>query len=218
MGIGPTALKLYVDLARCNVMHAGQSVCELGAQDLMPEDFNLMQLLEAYNTRLYRAQEAASGRDLFNILGCTYECIDLEDRYSALPIDLNHAKLLPGQHILFNVVTNLGTSEHIFNQANCFQIIHDLCAVQGIMIHVVPHAGEEQKSHGMFCYSDGFFNDLALANKYEVIRHYVDEYKPGAGHSVVAVLRKEHDRPLVYPIQGCYSYLEHKAWTGSSTP
>ena len=67
----------------------------------------------------------------------------------------------------FDLVTNFGTSEHVANQLNTFQVIHDLTKPGGIMFHVVPAAG--YSNHGFFCYDMRFFFSLARENNYAVI-------------------------------------------------
>lgn len=67
----------------------------------------------------------------------------------------------------FDVCINDGTTEHVFNQANCYKAIHDHTAPGGVMIHWTPCLG--WVDHGLYNVQPGFFHDLATANGYEVL-------------------------------------------------
>jgi hypothetical protein len=67
----------------------------------------------------------------------------------------------------FDLVTNFGTSEHVLNQFNVFQTMHDFTRDNGLMYHDVPMGG--YFFHGYFLYTPMFFLHLARANDYEVI-------------------------------------------------
>jgi SAM-dependent methyltransferase len=62
----------------------------------------------------------------------------------------------------FDVCINNGTTEHVFNQANCYKAIHDHTAPGGVMIHWTPCLG--WVDHGLYNVQPGFFYDLATAN------------------------------------------------------
>ena len=82
-------------------------------------------------------------------------------------IDLNHDSILEKDINYYDVVLNFGTTEHIFNQWNCFKIIHDAMRVGGAIYHRLPATG--YLDHGYFSYTPLFFKDLAKANDYEII-------------------------------------------------
>jgi len=69
-------------------------------------------------------------------------------------------------HEKFDLVTNFGTTEHICNQGNVFENMHDLCNINGIMIGIVPFQGA--LNHGYFNYQPLFFEHIALANDYDM--------------------------------------------------
>ena len=81
-------------------------------------------------------------------------------------LDLNFDSLPFDHHDRFDVVLNFGTTEHIFNQWNCFKVIHDSLAVGGVIYCIVPMSG--YMDHGYYCYTPLFFSDLAKANNYEL--------------------------------------------------
>lgn len=123
----------------------------------------------------------------------------------------------------FDVCINNGTTEHVFNQANCYKAIHDHTAPGGVMIHWTPCLG--WIDHGFYNVQPGFFHDLATANGYEVllavlssntmtvplipgqITSEVVAANPGIQESLAcAVLRKTTDAPFRFPLQGVYSF------------
>ena len=68
----------------------------------------------------------------------------------------------------FDLVTNNGTGEHVFNQSAVFSNAHALCKVGGAMLHVLPFVN--YLNHGFFSYNPILFYDLAAANGYDVCR------------------------------------------------
>jgi SAM-dependent methyltransferase len=68
----------------------------------------------------------------------------------------------------FDLVMNFGTTEHVLNQWNAMQVIHDACRPGGIIFHDLPMAG--YLDHGYFNYNPMLFRQLAEANGYAVRR------------------------------------------------
>lgn len=83
-------------------------------------------------------------------------------------LDLNHENLPRRMRNHYDVVFNFGTTEHIVNQWNCFEVMHDALKVDGVIYHQLPASG--YLDHGYFCYTPLFFRELAEANAYEVVR------------------------------------------------
>lgn len=80
--------------------------------------------------------------------------------------DLNFQALSPDQQEQFDIVLNFGTTEHVFNQYNCFKVIHEAAKPGAYMFHQVPCTG--WLDHGYWVYSPRVFMELAEANGYEV--------------------------------------------------
>ena len=66
----------------------------------------------------------------------------------------------------YDVVFNFGTTEHIFNQWNCFEFMHDAAKVGRVCSHQLPASG--YLDHGYYCYTPLFFREMAQANGYVV--------------------------------------------------
>lgn len=100
----------------------------------------------------------------------SYTAIDLHGTAEALPLDLNEPLKLDKQ---FDLITNIGTTEHVFNQYQAFKSIHELIRPGGMMLHSLPNQG--CFDHGFFNYHPTFFYDLCLANRYEpLLMAYID--------------------------------------------
>lgn len=192
MGIGPAGRELWDMLA----LRPPARICDLGSQD-MAVGFN---------------QHEGSARNWLEAQGFEYVCIDKDGRHGALVLDLNIATAAdvggrlayltspPTWRETFDVVANHGTSEHIFNQANVFRLMHDLTIIGGLMIHAVP-TPQFGANHGFYFYDETIFNDLAHANGYEIVQMF----RRSEPHEIIlTAMRKQTDAPFAAPIQGMY--------------
>ena len=69
----------------------------------------------------------------------SYLAIDVNTDMDAVALDLNmDLEKHYGFKEKFDLVTNNGTGEHVFNQYMVFKNVHNLCQVKGFMIHVLP--------------------------------------------------------------------------------
>lgn len=184
MGIGPTALTLYCDLARRGLLKPKQRMLELGSQKLYLEKWQWMMstFADALDKKLPMDVDFVSSRDLMEALGFVYTSIDPDGMYGAEKLDLN-----VHQHFesAYDIVTNHGDSEHIFNQAAFFHSMHDATKVGGLMIHVVPMRGYD--GHCFYLYKPELFEMMAQANNYSVIGIWVAEDEAVALHPPIAV-------------------------------
>jgi hypothetical protein len=122
----------------------------------------------------------------------------------------------------FDICINNGTTEHVFNQANCYKAIHDHTRAGGLMIHWTPCLG--WINHGLYNVQPGFFPDLARANSYEIClaalgtdsnlyNLFALNEALLAAHSdmrdslVMVVMRKTSDVAFRPPLQAFYSHL-----------
>lgn len=122
---------------------SGTSVCEIGNQ----------------------TWHGDSSEKFYRKIGYTrYLALDCNSRYGSHVCDLNEPVELDEQ---FDVVTNNGTGEHLFDQAAVFLTMHKLCKVGGHMIHVLPY--HNWHNHGFYSFEPVLFRDLAAANHYEVV-------------------------------------------------
>lgn len=98
-----------------------------------------------------------------------YLAIDINEEMDAVAMDLN-SDLRTAYNFTeqFDLVTNNGTGEHLFDQRAVFENVHNLCKVGGLMLHQLPAVG--WVSHGHYCIQPVLYLDLAGANAYQVLR------------------------------------------------
>lgn len=159
------------------------SVIELGNQRLTVSSEILDQILQSknYDYRHVNIDKIKSFKEMspeemidktgefYESLGFKeYNAIDLNSNFQSMVMDLN-ADLSDkyGFNKTFDVVTNNGTGEHLFNQYQVFKNIHNLTKVEGLMIHVLPFVN--WLNHGFFNFHPILFFDLAATNHYEIL-------------------------------------------------
>ncbi len=101
--------------------------------------------------------------DLTNI---EYNSVDVCPGLKTEILDLNFDAIPDYMRRRYDVVFNFGTTEHIFNQWNCFEFMHDALKVGGVVYHQLPASG--YLDHGYYCYTPLFFRELAQANGYTI--------------------------------------------------
>jgi hypothetical protein len=176
MGLSPGWLDLFCDLVRAGELKPGDAILDFGASELFCSDDpqSLNRVLSACGAPLYsddeleRLAQRAYARILFERAGFRYEAIDYAAYPGVIRLDLNTASLPSEHHGKYRLVSNSGTSEHILNQWNVFQAIHEAAAPGALMYHSVPGWGHFE--HGIIEYSPKFFRALADANGYEIER------------------------------------------------
>ena len=211
MGINLESVQLLHELAKKGLIKKGR-VLELGLQDMFIPREKISKLL---NTE----RSITSPSELFSFLGFKdHLSIDGYKTPNCYPLDLNHeidSQILT--ELKSELVTNFGTSEHIFNQLSVFRNIHDLCAKEGVMIHAVPILGNVQ--HGYFNYQPRMFFEMAAANKYEILAMYLaPDYWPNLipysrqnlyknrfkDVMLLVAFKKNSDEPFAIPFDGLF--------------
>lgn len=124
-------------------------------------------VLDLGNQLLRGGEGRRTSKDYFTALGATHVSFDLNGQDGAIPIDL--CKPVPEEYWgTFDVVTNFGTSEHIANQEQVFQTIHNCCKMEGYMIHSIPPVGS-WPGHCPYRYRKDFEDRLAEWGGYEIL-------------------------------------------------
>jgi hypothetical protein len=179
MGLGPPIIALYHQLKELGLFDDVKRVVELGSQNVWcPQRHMMRDLFRAFGRDAPSEQLIddfanwkGAARDLYENLGLEYACIDVDDRFGSLMLDLNFDEV-PAQHQdRYDLTTNHGTSEHILNQYNVFKMVHDLTRRGGLMLHAVPFTVHLE--HGFLNYQPNFFSALAWYNGYEPLGVWV---------------------------------------------
>lgn len=93
--------------------------------------------------------------------------IDLNGMYGSLVINLCFP--VPKELLnRFNLITDFGTIEHVNNQYQVFKNVHNMCSLNGIMIHTIPTLNY-WKDHCLYFYSKEFFINLAKLCNYKIL-------------------------------------------------
>jgi hypothetical protein len=186
LGIGVGVVDLLIQLRAAGHLRPGCAVAELGAQQLAssyfqhPDRVTLLRQLIAQplppvvnipppiqHPTDVLDRDAPMAEDFWRSLGFDYLAIDIDGSERSMAIDLNYDRIPPRLKGKFDLVTNFGTTEHAANQLNAFQVMHDLTAPKGLMIHLVPVQG--YLNHGLINYNFKFFWMLARSNGYRFI-------------------------------------------------
>src|SRR5262249_11731582 len=96
----------------------------------------------------------ANCKELFDLVGWEYVSIDMVD-FATIKGDLNSFQIDQKYFGYFDFVANFGTTEHVFNQVNCFWNIHYATNVGGFIIHMLPSSGFFY--HCLFSYNPKLF-------------------------------------------------------------
>lgn len=190
MAISRLMISWILDLdIKYKIVSESKSITELGPSDLMP---GAQKLLASENQNL--KFNKGSARDWYANLGLTqYTAFDIVDDPRSRKADLSTILNLEET---WDIVTNFGTSEHVFNQSVVMKNCHDFAKVGGVILHVVPMSSG--MNHGFYNYHPRFFLSLALANNYEVLdfRFVPFNYLQAEGRRKKFIYVKAGDRPL----------------------
>lgn len=101
----------------------------------------------------------------------------------------------------FDLVTDFGTGEHIFDQAQVWRTLHDLARVGGHIAFDRPSDGYAK--HAFYLITAGLIQDLARANGYRILR--LARKETPRGWLVRGILRKSSQASAFrVPQQGRY--------------
>ena len=148
------------------------SVCEFGNQRFsIPENYfkkNILEKVLKINKVSIKSDfYPNSTKDFYSSIGFSnYLAIDLNDKMNSIIMDLNRNFSSDYNfHKQFDLVTNIGTGEHVFDQKIVFENMHNLTKDGGIMLNILPF--NVSPNHGFFNFHPVLFRDLAYANGYK---------------------------------------------------
>lgn len=177
MGLGPGAVKLYLELWQRGLFENIDSVVDVGSQELHLEQSEFERLLREAgipgidpsdfpDIEKWPAQPRCSAKPFYNLLGVNqYSCIDMNAELGAIPLDLNEPLEDKSLYGKFDLVTDHGCNEHAFNVAEAYRTMHRLCRNQGLMICCQG----VWNTNGYYLFDLSFFEGLAAANNYKIL-------------------------------------------------
>jgi len=175
MGYSDSTFDFVLNHKEEGFLSKGSKIMELGAQEINT-DVSVLKIIDfvktfnpAYSDFKDLIQRLPGGfvSKVYEAAGLSYRAYDLFAAPNTEIIDLNTASVCEKDKNKYDYITNFGTTEHIFNQANVFSIIHAILKVGGIAVHAVPFMG--YFNHGLIKYEPRFFLYLSHVNEYEVI-------------------------------------------------
>jgi len=168
----------------------------------MANDIAALPLPKHFHVAELGAQELAYGPrvpalTLYQRLGCgRYESID-GNKAGTLRHDLN----LPLPDIgTFDLVTDFGTGEHVFDQAQVWRTIHGLVKVGGYIGVIRPEQG--YPGHCYYRTDECWFRDVAVANGYEILK--LERIAAKRGDNLLVFYRRMNADEFRIPQQGRY--------------
>lgn len=231
MGISPALLNAFRTWKDEGLFDCVRNVLELGSQEIFcwknPDSINLT--LEHFDAPPLSEPEArhlaerGPAADFYRRLGFGYAAIDTSGAFGAIALDLNYESLPGLHHNHYEFVTNFGTSEHVANQLNCFEIMHDATCPGGYMVHELICTGE--MNHGLVNYNPKMFWMLSKWNFYDYVGMWMNSplepeslpqnvrdithvpelvEKNFRSHALTfhVVMRKQFNAPFVPPLDG----------------
>jgi hypothetical protein len=200
MGSSPKTLERLKHLTTMGALLPGSSVCDIGATQLFGDKDQQASraFLSFYADRFPGAKRpedvppealqkiAQDGflGDLLILAGFEYKALDIFHATNTILFDLNIHEPGPDLIARFDLVINLGTTEHVFNQLRAFQTIHTLTKINGVCYHDLPMAG--YLNHALYRYDPLFFSTVLPANRYALL---LQEVTLGAEHAVPDALK-----------------------------
>ena len=176
MAIGLIHLAWLKHLAKLECFHDLESIVDLGPQDVQIDrsqlDSGLRDLVpstlrETLLDRIYVDGKVSPDcqTDFYRLFGLgTYSSIDVDDKRATYAQNLNeNISGLPE----FDVVTNFGTTEHVFNIGQAFKTVHELTKPGGISLHCVPCFAFV--NHGFYTVNPNVLVEFARANCYDIV-------------------------------------------------
>lgn len=134
-------------------------------------------VVELGNQRLDPSLPGGDTKGFYRLRGVSrYLALDVNNRMDAVVADLNDVEktLTAVGDERFDIVTNNGTGEHVFDQRAVFEICHELARpLGGIIVHVLPML--PWLNHGFYNYTPVLFRDLQAANSYRMLFLWVGD-------------------------------------------
>ena len=233
MGLGPAAIKLYLELWQRGWFKGVHGVVDMGSQELCLTRFDFEEFIQAAGACNYRRENfpcldnypkrpLCSAKPFYEMLGAEkYSCIDLNGEHGAIQHDLNFPLTDSSLKGVFDLVTDHGCNEHAFNIAETYRTMHFLCKKDGLIVIMQS----VYRGNGYYNFDVSFFEGLAAANNYSILfASYVvapngtnEQYHVPCSRELLNVLdwsksniyisyvfQKQTDSDFRFPYQGRY--------------
>ena len=165
----------YPDIERLYMPLIGRTMLELGNKKVVRHERTVL---------LYK--------DYFESLGMQHTSVDLNGEDGALALDLRQPLGLG----TFDMVCNMGCSEHVTDQVGCWRNVLEAMHVGSVLASSTPLPGD-WSYHGFYHPSVSWYEELARLNGLEVEELYVFDKAPRRSIGIRA--KRVEDRPFTMP-------------------
>ena len=142
-------------------------------------------------------------KSFFEAQGFRHVSVDLDTRFDAIKRDLR--KPLWDEFGQFDMVCNIGTTEHVQGQAGVWENIHNLTKVGGVYVGQCPyHDGESWWWHGNYYPTEEFYESFADLNGWLIQRMGV--HLPVPHKNLYVRMEKIADKPFTMPDESLIVY------------
>lgn len=155
----------------------------------------MLELGQKKNVKLQTTYKA-----YFESIGIEHTSIDWHEKHGAINRDLR--KPLWDEFGTFDMVTNIGTTEHVTKQFEVWENIHNMTKPGGWIVSHCPSPGN-WPGHGLFYPTREFYFQLAKLNGYEIER--IGEDNPSPYTVLQARLFKLDNLPFTMPDESTIS-------------
>ena len=177
MGISIAAVQNTLELHNLGYFKNSKKVIEIGSQELHLKKNDLKELydyagldskiIDSFpNIDNYPKSPKCSAKYFYQSLGFEeYKSIDINSEHGAIKFDLNKPFQDSSLFNKFDLVTDHGSCEHVFNISECYKTIHNLTKKNGYIVI----AQGLLKGNGYFLFDKSFVDGIAAANNYKII-------------------------------------------------
>lgn len=174
MGYGIAAVQKTLELYNSGLLKNSNNVIEMGAQELHLKKEDLQQLFykaglksDFIEERLnWPSKPGCSSKCLYESLGIKeYQCIDISGKGDAIVHDLNKPFEDQSKFNKFDIVTDHGSCEHVFNIPECYKTMHNLTKLGG---YIIITQGFLSKN-GFYNFDELFLEEVAAVNNYKIV-------------------------------------------------
>ncbi len=177
MGIGISSIQNLLELYDLGYLKEANSILEIGSQEVHVNYKDLIHISKIAgiseneienipNVKNWPFSPRGSSRFFYEILGIKeYTSIDINGEYNSIPHDLNEPFNDKSKFNKYDIVTDYGSCEHVFNVGECYKTLHNLLKPGGLMI--IDQA--LLKGNGYFKFDETFIEGIATANSYKIL-------------------------------------------------
>ena len=135
-------------------------------------------------------------KSYFESIGFRHISVDWDGRFGALVRDLRQPQWQ--EFGTFDMVTNIGTSEHVDGQAGFWENIHNLTKVGGLYVGQCPAPNSDSWWwHGNYYPTEGFYESFCDLNGWRIERMGRGLNPPN--ENLYVRMRRIEDKPFTMP-------------------